>query len=155
MNAMKLARPLVQRSTMTTSFRALSTSSSSSSELIGQEQKYAAHNYHPLPAVFSKAKGVYAWDPEGKKYFDFLSAYSAVNQGHCHPKIIKALNDQSKKLTLSSRAFYNDVFPQWAEKMTKLFKYDFVLPANSGVEAVEAALKLARKWGYEKKKNSW
>jgi len=140
-------RILLQRSTLKTSFRGLSTSG----ELIAKENKYAAHNYHPLPMVYTKAKGVYAWDPEGKKYFDFLSAYSAVNQGHCHPKIVKALNEQSKQLTLSSRAFYNEIFPQWAEKITKIFKYENVLPANSGVEAVEAALKMARKWGYEKK----
>lgn len=125
---------------------------SSSQNLINLEYEYSAHNYHPIPVVFSQAKGSSIWDPEGKKYLDFLSAYSAVNQGHCHPKIMKALVDQAEKLTLSSRAFYNDRFPVFAECLTSMFGYDMVLPMNTGAEGVETALKLARKWGYEKKK---
>lgn len=131
----------------------LSASSSSSSQhLINLESQHSAHNYHPIPVVFSQAKGSSIWDPEGKKYLDFLSAYSAVNQGHCHPKIMKALVDQAEKLTLSSRAFYNDQFPVFAETLTSMFGYDMVLPMNTGAEGVETALKLARKWGYQKKK---
>ncbi|KAG6526234.1 hypothetical protein ZIOFF_016216 [Zingiber officinale] len=109
-------------------------------------------NYHPIPMVFSKASGTCVWDPEGNKYIDFLSAYSAVNQGHCHPKVMKALIEQAQKLTLSSRAFYNDKFPTFAEHVTQLFGYDMMLPMNTGAEGVETALKLARKWGYKKKK---
>ncbi|KAK9707025.1 hypothetical protein RND81_07G168000 [Saponaria officinalis] len=124
----------------------------SSQELINKEFHYSAHNYHPIPIVFSHAKGASIWDPEGNKYIDFLSAYSAVNQGHCHPKITKALIEQTQKLTLSSRAFYNDRFPLFAERITGMFGYDMVLPMNTGAEGVETALKLARKWGYEKKK---
>ncbi|KAK4768282.1 hypothetical protein SAY87_003423 [Trapa incisa] len=131
---------------------ASSSSSSSSRQLISLENEYSAHNYHPIPVVFSQAKGSTVWDPEGKKYLDFLSAYSAVNQGHCHPKIIKALQDQTEKLTLSSRAFYNDKFPVFAERLRSIFGYDMVLPMNTGAEGVETALKLTRKWGYEKKK---
>ncbi|KAI7898873.1 ornithine-oxo-acid transaminase [Cokeromyces recurvatus] len=123
----------------------------SSKEVVELESNYSAHNYHPLPVVFSKAKGIWVWDPEGKKYMDFLSAYSAVNQGHCHPKIIQALCDQASKLTLSSRAFYNDIFGTYAKYMHDSFGYDMVLPMNTGAEAVETAIKLARKWGYEKK----
>ena len=123
----------------------------SSKYAIGLEDKYGAHNYHPIPVVLSKGKGIHVWDLEGKKYFDFLSSYSAVNQGHCHPKIIKSLNDQSKKLTLTSRAFYNDVLGDFEKFITELFKYDKVLPMNTGVEGGETANKLARKWGYEKK----
>ncbi|KAF3642787.1 Ornithine aminotransferase, mitochondrial [Capsicum annuum] len=108
--------------------------------------------YHPIPIVFSKAKGSSVWDPEGKKYLDFLSAYSAVNQGHCHPKIMKVLAEQAQMLTLSSRAFYNDKFPVFAECITSMFGYDMVLPMNTGAEGVETALKLARKWGYMKKR---
>jgi ornithine--oxo-acid transaminase len=108
-------------------------------------------SYHPLPVVFSKAQGIWVWDPEGNKYMDFLSAYSAVNQGHCHPKIVQALCDQAQKLTLSSRAFYNDVFGKYAKYVTEYFGYDMVLPMNTGAEAVETAIKLARKWGYVKK----
>jgi len=115
------------------------------------EDKFAAHNYHPIPVVFERAEGVHVWDPEGKKYYDFLSAYSAVNQGHCHPALLKAMTDQAQKLTLSSRAFHNSVFPLFAEHITKLFKYDSVLPMNTGAEAVETAIKTARKWGYYKK----
>ena len=123
----------------------------SSKYAIDLEDKYGAHNYHPIPVVLSKGEGIHVWDLEGKKYFDFLSSYSAVNQGHCHPKIIKSLNDQSKKLTLTSRAFYNDVLGDFEKFITELFKYDKVLPMNTGVEGGETANKLARKWGYEKK----
>lgn len=119
---------------------------------IAAESQYAAHNYHPIPIVFSKAQGVNVWDPEGKHYLDFLSAYSAVNQGHCHPELIKALTEQAGRLTLSSRAFYNDVFPVWAEKVSRVFGYDMVLPMNTGAEAVETAIKIARKWAYKVKK---
>ena len=123
----------------------------SSKYAIELEDKYGAHNYHPIPVVLSKGEGINVWDLEGKKYFDFLSSYSAVNQGHCHPKIIKSLNEQSKKLTLTSRAFYNDVLGDFEKFITELFKYDKVLPMNTGVEGGETANKLARKWGYEKK----
>ncbi|OXB40233.1 hypothetical protein B1J92_M00880g [Nakaseomyces glabratus] len=124
----------------------------SSKETVELEQKYSAHNYHPLPVVFHKASGAHVWDPEGKEYLDFLSAYSAVNQGHCHPKIVKALVDQASTLTLSSRAFSNDVFAVFAKYVTEYFGYEMVLPMNTGAEAVETALKLARRWGYEVKK---
>ena len=122
-----------------------------SAELIALEEKYGAHNYHPLPVVLEKGEGVYVWDVDGKKYFDFLSAYSAVNQGHCHPRIIKALKDQAEKLTLTSRAFYNAELGKYEKFITELFGFDKVLPMNTGAEAVETALKIARKWGYEKK----
>ena len=122
-----------------------------SQELIALEDKYGAHNYHPLPVVLSKGEGVYVWDVDGKKYFDFLSAYSAVNQGHCHPKIVRALQEQSETLTLTSRAFHNDVLGQYEKYVTALFGYDKVLPMNTGVEGGETANKLARKWGYQKK----
>ena len=122
-----------------------------SQELIALEEKYGAHNYHPLPVVLSKGDGVYVWDVDGKKYFDFLSAYSAVNQGHCHPKIVRALQEQSETLTLTSRAFHNDVLGQYEKYVTGLFGYDKVLPMNTGVEGGETANKLARKWGYQKK----
>lgn len=115
------------------------------------EAKYGAHNYKPLPVVLEKGSGVFLWDIEGKKYYDFLSAYSAVNQGHCHPKIISALQDQSSKLTLTSRAFHNNVLGGFEKFLTDLFGYNKCLPMNSGVEAGETAVKLARKWGYEKK----
>ncbi|KAJ0963220.1 hypothetical protein J5N97_028342 [Dioscorea zingiberensis] len=128
-----------------------SSSSSSSEELMRMEHEHSAHNYHPIPMVFSQAKGTCVWDPEGHKYIDFLSAYSAVNQGHCHPKIMKALVEQAERLTLSSRAFYNDKFPVFAEYLTRIFGYEMALPMNTGAEGVETALKLARKWGYEKK----
>lgn len=124
---------------------------SSSDEAIHAEHAYAAHNYHPLPIVFAKAQGTKVWDPEGREYLDFLSAYSAVNQGHCHPELVKALVDQASTLTLSSRAFYNDVFPRFAEFVTKYFNFDMVLPMNTGAEAVETAIKIARKWGYKTK----
>nr|POE51606.1 ornithine aminotransferase [Quercus suber] len=115
------------------------------------EAAFAAHNYHPLPIVFAKASGCSVWDPEGKHYLDFLSAYSAVNQGHCHPKLIQALTEQASRLTLSSRAFYNDVFPKFAEKITSMTGFEMVLPMNTGAEAVETAVKIARKWGYKAK----
>ncbi|EON98035.1 putative ornithine aminotransferase protein [Phaeoacremonium minimum UCRPA7] len=124
---------------------------SSTKGAIAAENEYAAHNYHPIPVVFSRAQGVNVWDPEGKHYIDFLSAYSAVNQGHCHPELIKALTEQAGRLTLSSRAFHNDVFPVWAEKVRKTFGYDMVLPMNTGAEAVETAIKIARKWAYRVK----
>ncbi|KIW01784.1 ornithine aminotransferase [Verruconis gallopava] len=124
---------------------------SSSTAAIEAEAKYAAHNYHPLPVVFSRASGVSVWDPEGKHYLDFLSAYSAVNQGHCHPELVKALTEQASRLTLSSRAFYNDVFPRFAEFATNMFGFDMLLPMNTGAEAVETAVKIARKWGYKVK----
>ncbi|KAG2194491.1 hypothetical protein INT46_009676 [Mucor plumbeus] len=123
----------------------------SSKEAVELESTYGAHNYHPLPVVFAEAKGIWVWDPEGKKYMDFLSAYSAVNQGHCHPKIVKALCDQAQKLTLSSRAFYNDVYGEYTKYMNSYFGYDMVLPMNTGAEAVETAIKLGRRWGYVKK----
>ncbi|MDP4933174.1 MAG: ornithine--oxo-acid transaminase [Salibacteraceae bacterium] len=115
------------------------------------EEKYGAHNYHPLPVVLDRGEGVYVWDVEGKMYFDFLSAYSAVNQGHCHPRIINALKSQAEKLTLTSRAFYNSRLGEYEEYITNYFGFDKVLPMNSGAEAVETAIKIARKWGYEKK----
>lgn len=118
---------------------------------IDLEERYNAHNYESLPVVLTKGKGVHVWDVDGKKYYDFLSAYSAVNQGHCHPKIIETLIEQSQKLTLSSRAFYNDSLGEYAEFITKYFGYDKVLPMNTGVEAVETAIKLCRKWAYEVK----
>ena len=124
---------------------------SSSKEAIKLENKFGAHNYHPLPVVLKKGVGVYLWDVEGNKYYDFLSAYSAVNQGHCHPKINKALHDQAKVLTLTSRAFHNDILGSYEQYITKLFGYDKVLPMNTGVEGGETANKIARKWGYLKK----
>ncbi|HHU34694.1 MAG TPA: ornithine--oxo-acid transaminase [Bacteroidetes bacterium] len=120
-------------------------------DFIKREHKYGAHNYHPLPVVLDRGEGPFVWDVEGKRYFDFLSAYSAVNQGHCHPKIINALVDQAKKLTLTSRAFYNSVLGEYEEYITKYFGYDKVLPMNSGAEAGETALKLCRKWAYKVK----
>ena len=118
---------------------------------IAMEDRYGAHNYHPLPVVLKKGKGIYVWDVEGKKYFDFLSAYSAVNQGHCHPRIVKALKDQTNKLCLTSRAFYNEAFCEYEKFMHSYFGYDKVLPMNTGAEGVETALKLARRWGVVKK----
>jgi ornithine--oxo-acid transaminase len=122
-----------------------------SQDYINKEEKYGAHNYHPLPVVLEKGEGVYVWDVEGKRYFDFLSAYSAVNQGHCHPNIINALTEQAKKLTLTSRAFYNSALGEYEEYITKYFGYDKVLPMNTGAEGDETALKLCRKWAYKKK----
>ena len=124
---------------------------SSSSEAISLENNYGAHNYHPLPVVLKKGDGVFVWDVEGNKYYDFLSAYSAVNQGHCHPRIIQALQDQAKVMTLTSRAFHNNVLGPYEEYITKLFGYDKILPMNTGVEGGETANKIARKWGYLKK----
>lgn len=115
------------------------------------ESQYSAHNYHPLPVVLSRGQGVFVWDVDGKKYYDFLSGYSALNQGHCHPKIIASLVSQAQKLTLTSRAFHNDQFAEYAQFITSYFGYDKVLPMNTGVEAVETAIKLARRWGYEVK----
>ena len=123
-----------------------------SKNIIELEYRYGAHNYHPLPVVLEKGGGIFLWDVEGKKYFDFLSAYSAVNQGHCHPKIISALVNQSQKLTLTSRAFHNNILGQYEKFITQFFGYDKVLPMNTGVEGGETAVKLARKWGYEVKK---
>jgi ornithine--oxo-acid transaminase len=123
----------------------------STKQAIEIENKYGAHNYHPLPVVLSRGEGVYVWDVEEKRYYDFLSAYSAVNQGHCHPKIIGALKSQADKLTLTSRAFFNDVLGKFEQKVTSFFGFDKVLPMNSGAEAVETAIKLCRKYAYEKK----
>ena len=122
-----------------------------SKHFIDLEDKYGAHNYHPLPVVLNRGEGVYVWDVEGKKYFDFLSAYSAVNQGHCHPKIIGAMAEQAKTLTLTSRAFFNDQLGVYEKFATEYFGFEKILPMNTGAEAVETALKLARKWAYEKK----
>ncbi|HQH50209.1 MAG TPA: ornithine--oxo-acid transaminase [Candidatus Cloacimonadota bacterium] len=123
----------------------------SSAEAMELEEKYGAHNYHPLPVVLAKGEGVFLWDPEGNRYFDFLSAYSAVNQGHCHPKIIKALTDQAQELTLTSRAFFNNKLGPYEKYITEYFGYDMLLPMNTGAEAVETAMKLARKWAYQVK----
>lgn len=123
----------------------------SSAEAIALEDKHGAHNYHPLPVVLSRGEGVYVWDVEGKKYYDFLSAYSAVNQGHCHPRIVGAMMKQAQTLTLTSRAFYNDKLGVYEQYITNYFGFDKVLPMNTGAEAVETALKLCRKWAYEKK----
>lgn len=125
--------------------------SGKSAQYIQLEEQFGAHNYHSLPVVLTKGKGVHVWDVDGKKYFDFLSAYSAVNQGHCHPKIIATLIEQAQKLTLASRAFHTDALGKYAEFITKYFGYDKVLPMNTGVEAVETAIKLCRKWGYKVK----
>ena len=145
--SVKKTSPTSTRITPTTSRYHSSTSASA----IESEAAHAAHNYHPLPIVFARALGCSVWDPEGKEYLDFLSAYSAVNQGHCHPELIKALIDQASRLTLSSRAFYNDVFPKFAEFVTGYFGFDRILPMNTGAEAVETAVKVARKWAYKKK----
>lgn len=123
----------------------------SSNQAIQLEDRYGAHNYHPLPVVLSKGEGVFVWDVEGKRYYDFLSAYSAVNQGHCHPRIMEAMIEQVGTLTLTSRAFYNDKLGAFEKYITEYFGYDMVLPMNTGAEGVETALKLARKWGYERK----
>jgi ornithine--oxo-acid transaminase len=121
------------------------------SEYISKEEAFGAHNYHPIPVVLERGEGIFVWDVEGKKYFDFLSAYSAVNQGHCHPRLVKVLCEQASKLALTSRAFYNDKLGEWEEYFTRFFGYDKMLPMNSGAEGVETALKLARKWGYKVK----
>src|SRR5690606_29323478 len=123
----------------------------SSQQAIDLENKYGAHNYHPLPVVLSRGEGVHVWDVDGKQYYDFLSAYSAVNQGHCHPKIVNALIDQSKTLALTSRAFYNDVLGKYEQFACEYFGFDKLLPMNTGAEAVETALKICRKWAYEVK----
>ena len=122
-----------------------------SQQAIDLENKHGAHNYHPLPVVLSRGEGVYVWDVEGKKYYDFLSAYSAVNQGHCHPKIVDAMVAQAKTLSLTSRAFHNDVLGTYEKYITEYFSFDKVLPMNTGAEAVETALKICRKWAYEVK----
>lgn len=127
------------------------TSSSKTQAFIDKELQHSAHNYHPLPVVLERGEGVFLWDVDGKRYYDFLSGYSAVNQGHCHPRIVGALVEQAQKLTLTSRAFHSDQLGEFAEYVTAYFGYDKVLPMNSGVEAVETALKLARRWGYDKK----
>ncbi len=129
----------------------MSVTLSKSQEAIALEDKHGAHNYHPLPVVLSRGEGVYVWDVEGKRYYDFLSAYSAVNQGHCHPKIIGTLKDQAERLTLTSRAFYNDVLGQFEAFATDMFGFDKILPMNTGAEGVETAIKICRKWGYERK----
>ena len=125
--------------------------SAKSQQYIDLEEKYGSHNYHPLPVVLNRGEGVFLWDVDGKRYFDFLSGYSAVNQGHCHPRIIAALTRQAQQLTLTSRAFHNNLLGEYEQYITNYFGYDKVLPMNTGVEAVETALKLARKWGYEVK----
>jgi ornithine--oxo-acid transaminase len=125
--------------------------SEKTARFIELEDRYGAHNYHPIPVVLKKGQGVFVWDVDGKRYYDFLSAYSAVNQGHCHPKIISALTEQAKELTLTSRAFYNDALGEYEKYMSSYFGYDKLLPMNTGVEAVETALKLCRKWAYQKK----
>jgi ornithine--oxo-acid transaminase len=123
----------------------------STQDAIALEEQYGAHNYHPIPVVLSKGEGVYVWDVDGKKYYDFLSAYSAVNQGHCHPRIVGAMVQQAQNLTLTSRAFYNDMLGKFEKYTAETFKYDKLLPMNTGAEAVETAIKICRKWGYEKK----
>ncbi|HEX5742710.1 MAG TPA: aminotransferase class III-fold pyridoxal phosphate-dependent enzyme, partial [Flavobacteriaceae bacterium] len=129
----------------------ITTDQFSSQKLIDLEDQYGAHNYHPLPVVLTRGEGVYVWDVDGKRYYDFLSAYSAINQGHGHPKIINSLINQAQKLTLTSRAFYNDMLGKYEEYVTNYFGFDKVLPMNTGAEAVETAIKLTRKWAYEKK----
>ena len=143
------AKPFRPTSTLTPQIP--SNHAATSQSAMSAEAAFAAHNYHPLPIVFSRAQGTSVWDPEGKHYLDFLSAYSAVNQGHCHPKLIQALTEQASRLTLSSRAFYNDVFPKFAEKVTTMTGFEMVLPMNTGAEAVETVVKIARKWGYKVK----
>ena len=128
------------------------TTTTLSTERMALEDRYNAHNYHPLPVVLERGEGVYVWDVEGKRYYDFLSAYSAVNQGHCHPRIIRALTEQAQKLTLTSRAFYNNLLGEYAEYVCGYFGYERMLPMNTGVEAVETAIKLTRKWAYQVKK---
>ena len=133
-------------------FRIMNTNATlSSADLMALEDAHGAHNYHPLPVVLDRGEGVHVWDVEGKQYFDFLSAYSAVNQGHCHPRIVKAMQDQTAKLTLTSRAFYNSVLGPYEKYVTEYFGYDKVLPMNTGAEAVETAIKIARKWAYDVK----
>ena len=131
--------------------KAMTAKKGSNQAYIEQEEAYSAHNYHPLPVVLERGEGVYVWDVEGKRYYDFLSAYSAVNQGHCHPRIVKALTEQAKRITLTSRAFHNKEFAEFAQFVTEYFGYDRVLPMNTGAEGVETALKICRKWAYQKK----
>ncbi|HRF81066.1 MAG TPA: ornithine--oxo-acid transaminase [Flavobacteriales bacterium] len=128
-----------------------SPSHSKTQRAIALEDKYGAHNYHPLPVVLDRGQGVFVWDVEGKRYYDFLSAYSAVNQGHCHPRLVKAMQEQASEITLTSRAFYNSKLGSYAEYVCKTFGYEKMLPMNTGAEAVETAIKMARRWGYEKK----
>ena len=130
---------------------ATKTTTSNTQHFLEQEELYGAHNYHPLPVVLTKGKGVFVWDVDDRRYYDFLSGYSAINQGHCHPRIIETFIEQAQRLTLTSRAFHSDILPEYAEFMSKFFGYDKVLPMNTGVEAVETGLKLARRWGYEVK----
>src|SRR5215213_3541323 len=125
--------------------------SSKSEVLIEKENKYGAHNYHPIPVVLDRGEGVYVWDVDGKRYYDFLSGYSAVNQGHCHPRIVQSLTEQAQKLTLTSRAFHSELLAEYTQFITNYFGYDKVLPMNTGVEAVETAIKLCRRWGYQVK----
>src|SRR5215210_6979054 len=127
------------------------TTGSETARFLDLEERYGAHNYHPLPVVLNRGEGVNVWDVDGKRYFDFLSGYSAVNQGHCHPVITAALVEQAQKLTLTSRAFYNDLLGEYEKFVTAYFGYDKLLPMNTGVEAAETAVKLARRWGYVKK----
>src|SRR5438132_826832 len=115
------------------------------------EEQYGAHNYHPIPVVLEKGRGVFVWDVEGKRYYDFLSGYSALNQGHCHPKLLEVLGEQAQKLTLTSRAFHSDALGEYAQYITAYFGYDKVLPMNTGVEAVETGIKLCRRWAYQVK----
>jgi ornithine--oxo-acid transaminase len=122
-----------------------------SEQLINLEDQYGAHNYHPIPVVLEKGEGVFVWDVEGKRYYDFLSAYSAVNQGHCHPRLIKVLSEQAQKITLTSRAFYNSKLGEYEKFITSYFGYEKVLPMNTGVEGGETAIKLARRWAYDVK----
>lgn len=152
------AAPLLQRSVHSGS-RPASTAASkqererslTAEDIYAREDKYGAHNYHPLPVALERGKGIHVWDVEGNRYYDFLSAYSAVNQGHCHPKIVAALTAQASKLALTSRAFYNDVLGMYEEYVTRLFGYNKVLPMNTGVEGGETACKLARRWAYDVK----
>src|ERR1035437_17304 len=127
------------------------TTKSTSQKAIELENRYGAHNYHPLDVVLDRGEGVFVWDVDGKRYFDFLSGYSAVNQGHCHPRIIASLIEQAQRITLTSRAFHNDQLGEYERFITSLFGYEKVLPMNTGVEAVETAIKLCRRWGYEVK----
>ncbi|MBX2973192.1 MAG: ornithine--oxo-acid transaminase [Flavobacteriales bacterium] len=129
----------------------VTTATSRTQRAIALEDKYGAHNYHPLPVVLDRGQGVFVWDVEGKRYYDFLSAYSAVNQGHCHPRLVKAMQEQAAEITLTSRAFYNSKLGSYAEYVCTTFGYDKMLPMNTGAEAVETAIKMARRWGYEKK----
>ena len=129
----------------------LASTATTTEAVIERELKYGAHNYHPIPVAITKGEGIYVWDVEGRRYMDFLSAYSALNQGHRHPKIVKALKDQLEQLTLTSRAFYSDALGEFEEYMTDVFGYDKLLPMNSGVEAIETAIKLTRRWGYDVK----